>query len=83
MKKRVLAVMLAAAMVFSTAACGSGTEDSGEKGSQGESSGEEETEIQVFIAASLNTVMTELAENIMRIIQMLKSHLTLTVQEHF
>lgn len=62
MKKRVLAVMLAAAMVFSTAACGSGTEDSGEKGSQGESSGEEETEIQVFIAASLNTVMTELAE---------------------
>lgn len=54
--------MLAAAMVFSTAACGSGTEDSGEKGSQGESSGEEETEIQVFIAASLNTVMTELAE---------------------
>ena len=62
MKKRVLAVMLAAAMVFSTAACGSGTEDSGEKGNQGESSGEEETEIQVFIAASLNTVMTELAE---------------------
>lgn len=62
MKKRVLAVILAAAMVFSTAACGSGTEDSGEKGSQGESSGEEETEIQVFIAASLNTVMTELAE---------------------
>ena len=62
MKKRVLAVILAAAMVFSTAACGSGTEDSGEKGSQGESSGEEETEIQVFIAASLNMVMTELAE---------------------
>ena len=62
MKKRVLAVILAAAMVFSTAACGSGTEDSGEKGSQGESSGEEETEIHVFIAASLNTVMTELAE---------------------
>lgn len=62
MKKRVLAVMLAAAMVFSTAACGSSTEDSGENGNQGESSGEEETEIQVFIAASLNTVMTELAE---------------------
>ena len=39
--------MLAAAMVFSTAACGSGTEDSGEKGSQGESSGEEETEGEV------------------------------------
>ena len=62
MKKRVLAVMLAAAMVFPTAACGSSTEDSGENGNQGESSGEEETEIQVFIAASLNTVMTELAE---------------------
>ena len=62
MKKRVLAVMLATAMVFSTAACGSSTEDSGENGNQGESSGEEETEIQVFIAASLNTVMTELAE---------------------
>lgn len=62
MKKRVLAVMLAAAMVFSTAACGSSTEDSGENGNQGESSGEEETEIQIFIAASLNTVMTELAE---------------------
>lgn len=62
MKKRVLAVILAAAMVFSTAACGSSTEDSGENGNQGESSGEEETEIQVFIAASLNTVMTELAE---------------------
>ena len=62
MKKRVLGVMLAAAMVFSTAACGSSTEDSGENGNQGESSGEEETEIQVFIAASLNTVMTELAE---------------------
>ena len=62
MKKKVLAVMLAAAMVFSTAACGSSTEDSGENGNQGESSGEEETEIQVFIAASLNTVMTELAE---------------------
>ena len=62
MKKRVLAVMLAAAMVFSTEACGSSTEDSGENGNQGESSGEEETEIQVFIAASLNTVMTELAE---------------------
>ena len=62
MKKRVLAVMLAAAMGFSTAACGSSTEDSGENGNQGEGSGEGETEIQVFIAASLNTVMTELAE---------------------
>ena len=61
MKKRVLAVMLAAATVFSAAACGS-SKESGENGSQEKSSGEEETEIQVFIAASLNTVMTELAE---------------------
>lgn len=60
MKKRGLAAMLAASMVFSLAACG--REDSGENGSQEKSLGEEETEIQVFIAASLNTVMTELAE---------------------
>ena len=62
MKRRVLAAMLAAVMVFSMAACGNGGEDSGESGNQGESSAEEETEIQVFIAASLNTVMTELAD---------------------
>ena len=62
MKRRVLAAMLAAVMVFSMVTCGNGGEDSGESGNQGESSAEEETEIQVFIAASLNTVMTELAE---------------------
>lgn len=59
-KKRILAVMLAAAMVFSMAACGS--EEKKSDGGAGGDSGEEETEIQVFIAASLNTVMEELAE---------------------
>ena len=63
--------MLAGAMVLSMSGC-SGSADSSsenagssEDASSGDSStdGEaEETEIQVFIAASLNTVMTELAE---------------------
>ena len=71
MKKKILAAMLAGAMVLSMAGC-SGSADSSsenagssEDASSGDSStdGEaEETEIQVFIAASLNTVMTELAE---------------------
>lgn len=63
--------MLAGAMVLSMAGCSgspdsssdntgsSGDASSGESSTDGE---EEETEIQVFIAASLNTVMTELAE---------------------
>lgn len=67
MKKRVLAAMLAAVMVFSMAGCSSSGNDSGESSdtdaqAEDTGSGEEETEIQVFIAASLNTVMTELAE---------------------
>ena len=62
--------MLAGAMVLSMAGC-SGSADSSENAGSSEdaSSGDsstdgeaEETEIQVFIAASLNTVMTELAE---------------------
>ena len=70
MKKKILAAMLAGAMVLSMAGC-SGSADSSENagGSEDASSGDsstdgeaEETEIQVFIAASLNTVMTELAE---------------------
>ena len=66
MKKKILAAMLAGAMVLSMAGC-SGSADSSsenagssEDASSGDSStdGEaEETEIQVFIAASLNTVM--------------------------
>ena len=67
MKKRVLAAMLAAVMVFSMAGCSNSGNDSGESSdtdaqAEDTGSGEEETEIQVFIAASLNTVMTELAE---------------------
>lgn len=67
MKKRVLSAMLAAVMVFSMAGCSSSGDDSGESSdtdaqAEDAGSGEEETEIQVFIAASLNTVMTELAE---------------------
>lgn len=70
MKKKILAAILAGAMVFSMAGC-SGGSDSGESAdesqdaaSEDEASADEaeETEIQVFIAASLNTVMTELAE---------------------
>ena len=63
MKKRVFAATLAAVMMLSMAGCSgedseNGTEDNG-KEPQTEA---EETEIQVFIAASLNTVMTDLAE---------------------
>lgn len=64
---------MAAAVAFSMAGCSGGSSEasdtadnaSAEAADDGESddvAGEEETEIQVFIAASLNTVMTELAE---------------------
>ena len=67
MKKRILAMILASAMVVGLVGCG-GSSDS--KDTKEETKTEEtaktddaeETEIQVFIAASLNTVMTELAE---------------------
>lgn len=67
MKKKVFAAMLAAAMVITMAGCSGGKADSSnEENGSGDASSEEsdaeETEIQVFIAASLNTVMTELAE---------------------
>ena len=63
MKKRVFAATLAAVMMLSMAGCSgedseNGTEDNG-KEPQTEA---EETEIQEFIAARLNTVMTDLAE---------------------
>lgn len=71
MKKKILSAMLAGAMVLSMAGC-SGSPDSrskdtgtSENASAGDGSNDteaEKTEIQVFIAASLNTVMTELAE---------------------
>lgn len=58
MKKRILAAVLAAFMVFSLAGCAGNKNES--KDSKKESG--KKTEIQVFIAASLNTVMTELAK---------------------
>lgn len=62
--------MLAGAMVLSMAGCSGGADNSSDDtasdsaSSEDSGSGEtaEETEIQVFIAASLNTVMTELAD---------------------
>ncbi len=69
MKKKLLAAMMAAGMVFSVAGCGGGSDSSnadadgsGDTQAADAGSEEEETEIQVFIAASLNTVMTELAD---------------------
>lgn len=58
MKKRILAAVLAAVMVFSLAGCAGNKNES--KDLKKESG--KKTEIQVFIAASLNTVMTELAK---------------------
>ena len=70
MKKKILAAMLAGAMVLSMAGCSGSSGSSDNAGNSEDASSEdsstdgeaEETEIQVFIAASLNTVMTELAE---------------------
>ena len=61
MKKRILAMMLASAMVVGLVGCG-GSLDSKDTKEETKTDDAEETEIQVFIAASLNTVMTELAE---------------------
>ncbi len=56
MKKKLMSVFLAGMMVFSMAGCGNGSKKTTEK-----------TEIQVFIAASLNTVMEELASRYQKI----------------
>lgn len=68
MKKKVLALCLAMGMAASMAGC-AGKKDSAPKESEVKTETEakteakaEDTEIQVFIAASLNTVMTDLAE---------------------
>ena len=58
MKKRILAAMMAAVMVFSMAGCGSKADEKTDDTAKTEAtdnkvSDEEETEIQVFIAASL------------------------------
>ena len=67
MKKRVVAVFMAAMMVLGLASCGSSeakkTDGKDKKASEESKKDDaDETEIQVFIAASLNTVMTEIAE---------------------
>ena len=81
MKKKVIAVLLTAAMVLGLAACGNSSSSNSDSSSSESTSAEEststeestsaktdskddeeETEIQVFIAASLNNVMTELAD---------------------
>ena len=54
-------MMLASAMVAGIVGCG-GSSDSKDTKEETKTDDAEETEIQVFIAASLNTVMTELAE---------------------
>ena len=56
--KRIAAVFLAGVMVVSLAACG-GNKKTEEKAAD---DNKKEPELQVFIAASLNTVMTELAK---------------------
>lgn len=58
--KRLTAALLVATMAAGMVACGSKGGDADTE--QTEETAQEETEIQVFIAASLNTVMTELAE---------------------
>ena len=66
MKKRVLATLLAMSMVLGIAACGSKSDSKDDKKEETKTEAKaddaEDVELQVFIAASLNTVMTELAE---------------------
>lgn len=67
MRRRILAGMLAGVMLFTMAGCVGGADETLESGKTtdeetAEKTEADETEIQVFIAASLNTVMTELAD---------------------
>lgn len=68
MRRRILAGVLAGLMMLTMAGCSGGADGTAESGktSDEEDAAEkteaDETEIQVFIAASLNTVMTELAD---------------------
>lgn len=68
MKRRILTGLLAAAMVLTMAGCGSSAstseESTGKKTEEATADSDQlgETEIQVFIAASLNTVMEEVAK---------------------
>ena len=60
MKKRVLSVILVSVLTIGMVGCADKSKE--EKHAEENVVAAEETEIQVFIAASLNTVMTELAE---------------------
>ena len=63
MRRRILAGMLAGVMLLTMAGCAGGVDEAAESGkASDEDAAAEKTEIQVFIAASLNTVMTELAD---------------------
>lgn len=63
MKKRLLAVLLTAVLALGLVACGHQEEESSSSSTEAENTDSgEETEIQVFIAASLNTVMEDLAQ---------------------
>lgn len=62
MAKRIASVLLAGVMLVSLAACGENKKTEEKKKDDSKKSSKKETEIQVFIAASLNTVMTELAK---------------------
>ncbi len=61
MKNRLTAVLLIMAMALSLAGCAGNNRNEEKKGNTKKAE-KESTEIQVFIAASLNTVMTELAD---------------------
>jgi len=66
MKKRVLATLLAMSMVLGLAACGSKSDSKDDKKEETKTEAKaddaEDVELQVFIAASLNTAMTDIAE---------------------
>ena len=67
MRRRILAGMLAGVMLFTMEGCAGGADGTLENGKTtdeetAEKTEADETEIQVFIAASLNTVMSELAD---------------------
>lgn len=74
-EKKAVAVFMAAVMVVVLAGCGGNnakeTGDRDKKASEESKKDDaDETEIQVFIAASLNTVMTEIAEKYNKTIRM-------------
>ena len=66
MKKRVLATLLAMFMVLGLVACGSKSDSKDDKKEETKTEAKaddaEDVELQVFIAASLNTAMTDIAE---------------------